>query len=209
MASAVTASRSNDVRHANGYPCFPGTSVSVWSWTSHLAPRLTQTVDVSASPDILPERPTLVDILTRRLHAPTHGLAFAVAPHCVQSATLALRAGMDEEVVLACLLHDTGLGLARPDHGWWGAQLVEPYIPERTAWAIRERSSIPPGHCNGVDPCRRMPTSPGLFRMDTGPMRYLGVGSSIRAIRRDTISRKQPSLRVSARSCRIHTGRSK
>lgn len=90
----------------------------------------------------LPQRPGVADILTLRLHVATHGLPFPVGPHCVQSATLALHAGMDEEIVLACLLHDIGLGLARPDHGWWGAQLVEPYISARTAWAIRYHQAL-------------------------------------------------------------------
>ena len=35
------------------------------------------------------------------------------------------------------LPHDIGLAVNRPDHGWWGAQLVEPYVTERVTWAIR------------------------------------------------------------------------
>jgi hypothetical protein len=44
--------------------------------------------------------------------------------------------------VLACLLHDVGLALLSPDHGWWGAQLVEPYVSERVAWAIRHHQAL-------------------------------------------------------------------
>jgi hypothetical protein len=91
---------------------------------------------------VMPECPTLVDILTLRLHVPVHGLPFPLGPHCVQSATLALRAGMDEEIVMACLVHDIGLGLTRPDHGWWGAQLIEPYVSARTSWAIRYHQAL-------------------------------------------------------------------
>ena len=85
----------------------------------------------------LPKKPTLIDILTLRLNVPKHGMPFAVAPHVVQSANRALRAGLDEETVLACLLHDIGMGVARPDHGWWGAQLIEPYVSEKVTWAVR------------------------------------------------------------------------
>lgn len=90
----------------------------------------------------LSPRPTLVEILTRRLHEPKFGLPIAVARHGVQCGKLAMRAGVDEETVLACLLHDIGLGVARPDHGWWGAQLVEPYVSERVSWAIRYHQAL-------------------------------------------------------------------
>jgi hypothetical protein len=69
-------------------------------------------------------------------------MPFATAPHCLQSATRALRAGLDEELVLACLLHDVGMGVARPDHGWWGAQLIEPYVAEKVSWAVRYHQAL-------------------------------------------------------------------
>ena len=99
----------------------------------------------SAAAEELPEmpaRPTLVDILTRRLHKPKFGLPFAAAHHGAQCASLAMQAGVDEETVLACLLHDVAMALMRPDHGWWGAQLVEPYVSPRVAWAIRYHQAL-------------------------------------------------------------------
>jgi HD domain len=90
----------------------------------------------------LPAQPALADILLQRLHVPWFGLPIAAARHGVQCGLLAQRAGCDEEVVLACLLHDIGLGVNRPDHGWWGAQLVEPYVSERVAWAIRYHQAL-------------------------------------------------------------------
>src|SRR6185503_4723066 len=30
----------------------------------------------------------------------------------------------------------------KPDHGWWGAQLFEPYIPEKSAFAIRYHQTL-------------------------------------------------------------------
>jgi hypothetical protein len=90
----------------------------------------------------MPVRPTLVDILTRRMHKPKFGLPFAAAHHGVQCATLARKAGADEETVLACLLHDIAMALMRPDHGWWGAQLVAPYVSERISWSIRYHQAL-------------------------------------------------------------------
>lgn len=90
----------------------------------------------------MPARPTLIDVFTHRLHRPKFGLPFAPGPHCVQCASLSLKAGVDEEVVLACLLHDVGMAVMRPDHGWWGAQLIEPYVSERVAWAVRYHQAL-------------------------------------------------------------------
>ena len=69
-------------------------------------------------------------------------MPIAAAKHGVQCARLAMNAGCDEETVLACLLHDVGLAVNRPDHGWWGAHLVEPYVSERVSWAIRYHQAL-------------------------------------------------------------------
>ena len=90
----------------------------------------------------MPARPALADIFKLRMDKPKFGMPFAAGSHCVQCATLALKAGMDEETVLACLLHDVGMVVMRPDHGWWGAQLVEPYVSEKVAWAIRYHQAL-------------------------------------------------------------------
>ena len=76
----------------------------------------------------MPDRPTIVDFFKYR---------FAPATHVLQSATDALKKGQKEETILACLLHDVVLNLIKVDHGWWGAQLVEPYVSEKVSWAIR------------------------------------------------------------------------
>src|SRR5580693_9280451 len=50
---------------------------------------------------------------------------------------------MDEKVVLACLVHDIGvIGFIRADHGYWGAQMVAPYVDEEVAWAIRAHQAL-------------------------------------------------------------------
>lgn len=77
----------------------------------------------------MPAKPTLVDFFRHRL---------GPSQHLLQSARHAKKAGCDEKIVLACLLHDIGvIGFIRSDHGYWGAQLVEPYVDEEVSWAIR------------------------------------------------------------------------
>ena len=90
----------------------------------------------------MPARPTLLDIFTLRMDEPKFGLPFAAGHHGAQCASLAMKAGVDEETILACLLHDIAMALMRPDHGWWGAQLVAPYVSERISWAIRYHQAL-------------------------------------------------------------------
>ena len=82
----------------------------------------------------MPDKPTLMDFFKYR---------FAPANHLLQSARHAKKAGMGEKLVLACLLHDIGvIGFIRADHGYWGAQMVEPYVEAEVAWAIRAHQAL-------------------------------------------------------------------
>jgi hypothetical protein len=79
----------------------------------------------------IPEKPTLIDFFKFRLDP-------HIREHCLQSARLALKAGMSEKMVMACLLHDiSAAGLISVDHGFWGAQLIEPYVDHEISWAVR------------------------------------------------------------------------
>jgi hypothetical protein len=82
----------------------------------------------------LPDKPTLIDFFKHR---------FASTAHLLQSATHALKAGLDEKIVLACLLHDVGVvSFIRCDHGYWGAQMIEPYVDEEVSWAVRAHQCL-------------------------------------------------------------------
>ena len=82
----------------------------------------------------MPEKPTLIDFFKLR---------FASMNHLLQSATHALKAGHDEKTILACLLHDIGVvSFIRCDHGYWGAQMIEPYVDEEVSWAIRMHQAL-------------------------------------------------------------------
>ena len=77
----------------------------------------------------MPDAPTLLDFFKLRF-APTQ-------QHLLQSARLARSTGLPEKMVLACLLHDIAIiGFIRSDHGYWGAQLIEPYVDEEVSWSI-------------------------------------------------------------------------
>lgn len=50
--------------------------------------------------------------------------------------------GMREEVILASLVHDVVISVMHAEHGYWGAQLFEPYVPEITTFAIRYHQTL-------------------------------------------------------------------
>jgi hypothetical protein len=82
----------------------------------------------------MPEKPTILDFFKYR---------FAPANHMLQSARLAQKNGASEKVILACLLHDIAIaGFIRSDHGYWAAQLLEPYVDEEVSWAIRYHQAL-------------------------------------------------------------------
>ena len=79
--------------------------------------------------------------------------------HALQCGELAEAAGADEELVLACLVHDVGRyavapdaisdtleKIARPDrhargHHEAGADLIAPYVPERVVFLVRAHAA--------------------------------------------------------------------
>ena len=82
----------------------------------------------------MPSNPTLHDFFRLRF--------MDTSNHVLQSAALAMRNGMSEEIILACLLHDVVQEIIRTDHGWWGAQLFEPYVSEKVSFAIRYHQTL-------------------------------------------------------------------
>ena len=84
----------------------------------------------------MPARPALMDFF----HLRFGDITFR---HLLASAKEALDAGQPEMVVMACLLHDIANGaLIRADHGYWGAQLIAPYVSEEVAWAVRYHQAL-------------------------------------------------------------------
>jgi hypothetical protein len=105
----------------------------------------------------MPKQPTLIDFFNLRFK--TAG----AYNHVLQSATRAMKTGMTEEVIFACLLHDVVQSLIKVDHGWWGAQMFEPYIPEKSTFGVRYHQALRfyPDEANGYE-------YPDLYRRTFG-----------------------------------------
>lgn len=84
----------------------------------------------------MPKQPRLMDFFRHRFNDIT-------IRHLLTSAEQALKEGMEEKIVLAVLLHDLSNGcLIRSDHGYWGAQMIAPYVDEEIAWAVKYHQSL-------------------------------------------------------------------
>ncbi len=56
--------------------------------------------------------------------------------HCLQSATLAHRAEMDEEYVVCALFHDVGYSIGPWSHADVATAILKPYVSKRNIWMI-------------------------------------------------------------------------
>ena len=84
----------------------------------------------------MPEKPTFTDFLR-------HRFTIGGQQHLLQSARLARINGLPEKLIFACLMHDIAIcGFIRSDHGYWGAQMIEPYVDEEVSWAIRVHQAL-------------------------------------------------------------------
>ena len=90
------------------------------------------------NPDLprFPLRPSLGDFFRLRFGGGS-------AAHLLQSAKLALEHGLNDKVIMACLLHDIAIaGLISSHHGHWGAQMIAPYVDEEVAWAVEKHEAL-------------------------------------------------------------------
>ena len=73
--------------------------------------------------------------------------------HSLQSATMALADGCDEETVVVALLHDIGFVVCPSSHGEFAAALLGPYVSEKHYWMLQRHAIFQDIHA---------PTFPGI-----------------------------------------------
>ena len=84
--------------------------------------------------------------LLRSLAAITDGFAVDQLTHSLQTATLAERAGADEEMVFASLLHDVGKAVSVPNHPEIAASIIRPYVRDDVYEVIRAHQDFQGRH---------------------------------------------------------------
>ena len=96
--------------------------------------------------------------MLRSLEEITDGFAVDQLTHSLQTATLAERAGADEEVVFASLLHDVGKAVSVPNHPEIAAAILRPYVRSDVYNMIRAHQDFQGRHYYahfGGDPSAR------------------------------------------------------
>jgi predicted HD phosphohydrolase len=84
--------------------------------------------------------------MLRSLDEVTDGFAVDQLTHSLQTATLAERAGADDELVVASLCHDIGKAVSVPNHPRIAAEILRPYVREEVRWAIEVHQDFQGAH---------------------------------------------------------------
>ena len=96
--------------------------------------------------------------MLRSLAAITDGFATDQLTHCLQTATLAEKAGADTEVIVASLCHDIGKAVSVPNHGPIAAEMLRPYVRPDVVWMLQVHQDFQGKHYYshfGADPNKR------------------------------------------------------
>ena len=97
-------------------------------------------------------------MLLRTLAEITDGFAVDQLTHSLQTATLAERAGADDELVVAALCHDVGKAISVMNHPRIAAEILRPYVRPEVQWAIEVHQDFQGRHYYehlGMDPNAR------------------------------------------------------
>jgi len=62
--------------------------------------------------------------------------------HSLQTATLALRSGADDETTVCALVHDIGDPMAPNNHGLVAAAMVAPYVSAENTWMVQNHEAF-------------------------------------------------------------------
>lgn len=95
-----------------------------------------------------------LEMLAATKDAPGFGYQVNNYEHCLQSATLALKDGQDEETIVVTLFHDLGFVVCNETHGEFAAELLRPYVDEKHLWTLQRHMYFQAVHCTscpGVD----------------------------------------------------------
>jgi predicted HD phosphohydrolase len=96
--------------------------------------------------------------MLRSLADITDGFAVDQLTHACQTATLAERAGADDELVVASLCHDVGKAISVPNHPRIAAEILKAYVREEVYWMIQVHQDFQGRHYYallGGDPAAR------------------------------------------------------
>ncbi|MEO7404836.1 MAG: phosphohydrolase [Burkholderiales bacterium] len=92
-------------------------------------------------------------MLAAQEHDATFGYMVNNYRHSLQSATMCLRDGLDDETIVVALLHDVGFIACPASHGPFAAELLGPYVSDKHYWMLQRHAIFQDIHA---------PTFPGV-----------------------------------------------
>ena len=84
--------------------------------------------------------------MLRSLDAVYAGFGVSQLHHALQTATMAKRAGAEDELVVAALCHDVGKVISIPNHGAIAAEILKPYVSDATYQIVRTHQDFQGRH---------------------------------------------------------------
>jgi predicted HD phosphohydrolase len=99
-----------------------------------------------------------LEMLAVSAAAPSFGYAINNYRHCLQTATMMLRDGREEEDIVVGLFHDIGFIVCNESHGAFAAALLRPFAGARSLWMLEHHAEFQTHHihdCEGCDPRAR------------------------------------------------------
>jgi predicted HD phosphohydrolase len=86
------------------------------------------------------------------------GMQVTQLEHGLQTATMAERAGMNVDIVIAALCHDMGKVISTPNHSAIAAEMIKPFVSDDAYWMVKVHQDFEGIHYlgkMGLDPMMR------------------------------------------------------
>ena len=92
------------------------------------------------------DMPNRIISMLKQLDGVTLGFNTDQLHHALQTATMARRAGADDEMIVISLIHDIGKVINVPNHGQICAEISKPYVSEDAYHIIRTHQDFQGEH---------------------------------------------------------------
>ena len=121
------------------------------------------------------DMPTRVIEMLKQLEGLSLGFGTNQLHHALQTATMAKRAGAEDEMILISLIHDMGKVVNVPNHGQICAEIIKPYVSDDAYHIIRTHQDFQGEHYYhylGSQEIfeKTMKTSHGMKKLSNSPM---------------------------------------
>ena len=106
-----------------------------------------------------PEVADHVLAMLRSLEGVTLGFGVDQLTHCLQTATMAERAGADLDMVVASACHDMGKMISNANHPAIAAEMIRPWVSDEAYWVVKVHQDFEGMHYYariGLDPMMRL-----------------------------------------------------